>query len=177
VSNEIPDWLATPAAMDVAIHSLANTAMASADPANNPTGRFFPSGTNPTTFGDNNSGTGITFCDGDCTFTGDGGGILVVTGQLTLFGNFNFKGLIIVTGPAGVIRRGGGTGILQGNIVVAPYNNGRIEDGASPSLTDQFLPPMYDLSGGGNSTVQYNSASLANGLTAVDNFVLGVAEK
>jgi hypothetical protein len=176
ISNEIPDWLATPAQMDVAIHSLANTAMASADPTN-PTGRFFPSGIQPTTFGDNASGTGITFCDGDCQLTGDGGGILVVTGQLTLFGNFYFKGLIIVTGPDGVIRRGGGTGILEGNIVVAPYNNGRIEDGASPSLTDQFLPPYYDLSGGGNSTVQYNSASLSNGLTAVDNFVLGVAEK
>jgi hypothetical protein len=176
VSNEIPDWLSSPAQMDVAIHSLANTAMASADPTNS-TGRFFPSGTTPTNFGDNATGTGITFCDGDCTFTGNGGGILVVTGQLTLRGNFNFKGMIIVTGAGGIIRSGGGTGVLQGNIVDSPYANNRIEDGADPTITDQFGPPMYDLSGGGNSTVQYNSASLANGLTAVSNFVLGVAEK
>jgi Tfp pilus assembly protein PilX len=178
ISNEIPDWLSTPAQMDVAIHTLANTAMASADPTN-PTGRFFPSGTDPgrDNFGNNATGTGITFCDGDCTLQGDGGGILVVTGQLTLFGNFNFKGLIIVTGAGGVIRRGGGTGILEGNVVVAPYVNNRIGDNLNPSPTDQFLPPMYDLSGDGNSTVEYNSASLANGLTAVDNFILGVAEK
>jgi len=176
VNNEIPDWLSSPAQMDVAIHSLANTAMASADPTNS-TGRFFPSGTAPTNFGDNTTGTGITFCDGDCTFTGAGGGILVVTGQLTLRGNFNFKGMIIVTGAGGIVRSGGGTGILQGNIVDSPYANNRIQDGADPSPTAPWLPPMYDLSGGGNSTVQYNSASLANGLTAVSNFVLGVAEK
>ena len=176
VNNEIPDWLATPAQTDTAIQSLSNTAAASADPTNS-SGRFFPSGTNPTTFGDNTAGTGITFCDGDCTFSGNGGGILVVTGQLTLNGNFNFKGLIIVTGAGGVVRSGGGTGLLQGNMVIAPYVHSRIQDGASPGPTDAFLPPMYDLSGGGNSTIQYNSSSLANGLTAVSNFVLGVAEK
>ena len=40
-----------------------------------------------------------------------------------------------------------------------------------------FLAPQYDLSGGGNSTVQYNSASIHGGLVAVSNFVLGVVEK
>jgi hypothetical protein len=176
VNNEIPDWLSTPQLMDVAIHSLADTAIGSADP-NNPTGRFFPSGTTPSTFGNNATGTGITFCDGDCTFTGNGGGILVVTGTLTLHGNFSFNGMIIVTGAGGIRRSGGGTGILQGNIVVAPYSNNRIADNLTPAADAQFLPPIYDLSGGGNSTIQYNSNSVANGLTAVSNFVLGVAEK
>jgi hypothetical protein len=96
---------------------------------------------------------------------------------LTLHGNFNFNGLIIVTGSGGIQRSGGGTGILQGNIVVAPYENNRIADNLDPSQTAQFLAPQYDLSGGGNSTIQYNSSSVANGLTAVSNFVLGVAEK
>ena len=160
----------------MAVHTLANTAMGSADPTNS-TGRFFPSGTQPTTFGDNASGTGITFCDGNCTFTGNGGGILVVTGTLTLHGNFNFNGMIIVTGSGGIVRSGGGNGILQGNIVVAPYTNSRIQDNLDPALNAVFLPPMYDLSGGGASTIEYNSNSVANGLTAVSNFVLGVAEK
>jgi hypothetical protein len=177
VSNEIPDWLSTPAQMDVAIQQLAETARSSPDPNNNPTGRFFPSGRQPTTFGDNANALGITFCDGNCTFTGNGGGILVVTGQLTLHGNFNFNGLIIVTGAGGITRSGGGNGVIQGNMVVAPYENNRIEDNLNPSATAQFLAPQYDLSGGGNSTIQYNSSSVANGLTAVSNFVLGVAEK
>lgn len=177
ISNEIPDWLASPRQTDQTIHQLANTAESSPDPGGNPRGRFFPNGVQPTTFGDNATGRGITFCDGNCTFTGDGGGILVVTGKLTLHGNFNFKGLIIVTGAGGIDRTGGGTGVLEGNIVVVPYDNSRIEDGADPALNAAYLPPRYNLSGGGNSTIQYNSSSVANGLTAVSNFVLGVAEK
>ena len=177
VSNEVPDWLSSPAQMDIAIKQLYNTALSSPDPGGNSTGRYFPSGSQPTTFGNNTTALGITFCDGNCTFTGDGGGILVVTGTLTLHGNFNFNGLIIVTGSGGIQRSGGGTGILQGNIVVAPYENNRIADNLDPAATARFLAPQYDLSGGGNSTIQYNSSSVANGLTAVSNFVLGVAEK
>ena len=177
VSNEVPDWLASPGQTDSTIHQLANTAESSPDPDGNPRGRFFPSGTNPTTFGDNATGIGITFCDGNCTFTGTGGGILVVTGKLTLHGNFNFKGLIIVTGADGIDRTGGGNGVLEGNIVVVPYLHSRIEDNTDPATNAAYLPPRYNLSGGGNSTIQYNSSSVANGLTAVSNFVLGIAEK
>ena len=102
---------------------------------------------------------------------------MVVTGKLTLNGNFSFNGLIIVTGQAGVDRSGGGNGTIQGNIVVAPYVGSRIEDGISPTLTSSFLSPQYNLSGGGNSTVVYNSQTVAGGLVAVSNFVLGVVEK
>ena len=169
ISLEIPDYLSSPASLDSTIRSLATIARSS--------GRFFPNGTQPTTFGDNGTGTGITFCDGNCELSGDGGGMLVVTGTLTLKGNFNFRGLIIVTGPDGVVRNGGGTGLIQGNIVVAPYVGSRVEDTITPDETATFLSPHYDLSGGGNSTVQYNSNAQANGLIAVSNFVLGVMEK
>jgi hypothetical protein len=169
VNQELPPWLSTPSQMDAAVHQLADVAKGSAP------GRFFASGTQPTSFGDNTAGTGITFCDGNCEFSGDGGGILVVTGKLTLKGNFNFNGLIIVTGQAGVDRSGGGTGIIQGNIVVAPYVSSQIAD--TQAVGSTFLAPQYDLSGGGNSTIQYNSNSVANGLTAISNFVLGVVEK
>jgi len=169
ISVETPWWLQSPSSLDNAVKQLYTTANAS--------GRFFPSGTQPSSFGDYTSGTGITFCDGDCTFTGNGGGILVVTGKLTLNGNFNFKGMIIVTGKFGVDRQGAGTGTIQGNMVVAPYYGSRIQDGISPTSTATFLSPQYDMSGGGNSTIAYNSAAVAGGLVAVSNFVLGVVEK
>ena len=192
VSFDMPDWLSKPSELDKAVHTMYDTALGSTDASNTVTGnRFFPSGTTPASFGDPATGTNITFCDGDVTFGGNandpsamGGGILVVTGKLTLKGNFYFKGLIVVTGKGGVVRSGGGTGEIEGNIVVAPYANNKIYDDPSgtpydlyPDPSDGFLAPNYDLSGGGNSTIRYNSSSVANGLQAISNFVLGVAEK
>lgn len=169
VLGEVPDYLASPAALDSTVRSLATIAESS--------GRYYASGVVPPNFGNNTTGQGITFCDGNVEMSGNGGGILVVTGTLTLKGNFDFRGLILVTGPGGVIRSGGGNGTIQGNIVVAPYVGSRIEDGITPSDTDLFLSPQYDLSGGGNSTVVYNSTAMDSGILAVSNFVLGVMEK
>jgi hypothetical protein len=161
VSQEMPFWLESPTNLNSTLQSLKLTAIAS--------GRYFASGTTPSNVGDNATARGITFIDGDFTLNGSGGGILVVTGKLTLHGNFSFNGLIIVTGDNGVDRRGGGNGTIQGNVVVAPYNPSNLSAG--------FLSPKYDLSGGGNSGVVYNSSSVANGMVAVSNFVLAVAEK
>ncbi len=168
ITNETPRWLSSPAELDKTIKSFYNVADAS--------GRYYASGVQPPDFGNNVTAQGITFCDGNCSLTGDGGGILVVTGQLTLQGNFSFNGLIIVTGQGGVIRQGAGNGTIQGNMVVAPYVNSSMLPVSNPVSTT-FLAPQYDLSGGGNSTIQYNSASLAGGMVAVSNFVLGVVEK
>jgi len=169
VTPETPDWLQSPSALDAAVKGLANVAQSS--------GGFYASGVTPTSWGNNAAGTGITFCDGDCTLSGTGGGILVVAGQLTLSGNFNFNGMIIVTGRYGVVRSGGGSGTIQGDMVVAPYLGSRIQDGIDPALTDTFLSPQYDLSGGGNSTIVYNSKNLGTSLVAVSNYALGVVEK
>ncbi len=162
ISADLPFWLESPKNLHSTLQELRRTASAS--------GRLFTNGTEPGNgnFGDNANATGITFIDGDVSLSGNGGGILVCTGTLTLHGGFDFNGLIIVTGAGGVDRRGGGNGLLQGNTVVAPYN---------PSDLSTFLAPKYDISGGGNSTIRYNSSSVANGMTAVSNIVLGVAEK
>ena len=168
VSTDTPPWLSTPANLDTAVKSLQQVADGS--------GRYFANGVQPTSFGDNTNGTGITFCDGDCSLTGSGGGIMVVTGKLTLQGNFSFRGIIIVTGQGGVDRRGAGTGLIQGNMVVAPYTNSTVLPASDPVGT-AFLAPKYDLSGGGNSTIAYNSTAINSGLVAVSNFVLGVMEK
>jgi hypothetical protein len=161
VSFEMPEWLNNPADMDTVITNMKRVAQAS--------GGYYPSGSNPDTFGNNVTGTGITFVDGDAVFTGAGGGILITTGDLTLHGNFNFKGLIIVLGPEGVRRTGGGTGTLSGNMVIAPYDRNDLAAG--------FGSPKYDLSGGGNSVMVYNSSALNNGMRAISNFALGVVEK
>jgi hypothetical protein len=161
VNVEIPDWLKTAKNLDDVVQALRDVAEAS--------GRYYPSGVEPSDFGNNFNATGITFVDGDVSLARDGGGILVCTGKLTLDGAFKFNGLIIVTGAGGVDRRGGGNGLLQGNVVVAPYTPDNIAAG--------FLAPKYDITGGGNSEIRYNSSSVANGMTAVSNFVLGVAEK
>jgi hypothetical protein len=160
VSLEVPDWLKTTYNLDATINNLRTVAKAS--------GRYYAAGVTPPDFG-SISGTGITFVDGDLAVSGPGGGILVCTGKLTLDGAVNFKGLIIVTGAEGINRNGGGNGTLAGNTVVAPYNPSNLAAG--------FLGPKYNLNGGGTSTMEYNSDSVANGLVAISNFVLGVAEK
>jgi hypothetical protein len=46
----------------------------------------------------------------------DGDGILVVTGTLTNVGDFDFRGLIIVTGAGGSECNGGGNGVIRRNL-------------------------------------------------------------
>jgi hypothetical protein len=164
VSDELPHWLQSPLNLNTTLKQLETVAKAS--------GRHYPVGsTKPANgdYGNNANATGITYIEGDLEFSQLGGGILVVTGTLTFKGGFNFNGLIIVTGQGGIQRTGGGSGVLQGNMVVAPY--------LPNDLAKGFLAPVYDISGGGASEIVYNSNNVANGLGALNNFVKGVAEK
>lgn len=173
VSREMPQWLRTPDNLDNLLNQMRDVASSSY-----PT-RLFTGGLKPSDgdVGDNATATGITFVEGDFTLTGSGGGILIVTGKLTLHGNFSFNGLIIVTGEGGVDRRGGGNGLMRGNTVVAPYDPTKITPLDPTDPPAQFFGPKYDISGGGNSTIRYDSSSVDDGMRAVSSFVLGVAEK
>jgi len=185
VTLDTPEWLSNTFELDKAIQLLKKRAETSES--------YYASGVQPTNFG-NSDGTGITFCDGDCTFDGNkygsGGGILVVTGTLLFKGDINFNGLIIVTGAGGLYRSGGGGGVLQGNTVIAPYDKTQLNNyktqlaaynqnsgTSTPPTMPDFLAPKYDISGGGSSTLRYNSSSVDNGLNAVSNLVMGVVEK
>jgi len=86
----------------------------------------------------------IVVIDGNYSYTGAGAGILVVTGNLVLQGNFNYDGIIIAIGKGHVTRSGGGSGTITGGIVVANTNTPGTELGI----------PYMSTSGGGSSDVQ-----------------------
>jgi hypothetical protein len=125
------------------------------------TGRYFKSGT---TINDSVNAPMFTFVDGDCTLDG-GSGFLVVTGTLTLNGNPNFKGAIPVLGKGVVIRNGGGNGDIYGGIAVAAFGR----------TSGNFTSPTFETNGGGNSTIQYDSAALNTGIGSGQN-VSGIRE-
>jgi len=118
-------------------------------------GRYFKSGT---TVNDSVDAPRFTFVDGDCTLDG-GSGFLVVTGTLTLNGNPNFKGAILVLGTGVLIRNGGGNGDIYGGIVVAAFGR----------KSGNFTAPTFLTNGGGNSTIQYDSAALQTGIGSGQN--------
>jgi hypothetical protein len=106
----------------------------------------------------------FTFVDGDCTLTG-GSGFLVVTGTLTMRGNPNFNGAILVLCDGVLIRNGGGNGDVFGGITIARFGR----------TSGNFQAPTFTTNGGGNSKVQYDSAALSRGLASGMN-VSGIRE-
>lgn len=159
----IPGTVDTPSFLDNAnrarayLDSLQNRAEA--------TGRYFESTpTNPVTINHSVNSPMYTFCDGDCTLLG-GAGVLVVTGTLTMQGNPSFKGVILVLGKGELIRNGGGNGDILGGIAVAAFNR----------TAGNFTAPTFHTNGGGNSTIQYDSAALRNAFGSGTN-VSGIRE-
>lgn len=108
----------------------------------------------------------FTFVDGDCDLDG-GAGLLIVTGNLEMKGNPSFTGLILVLGEGSINRKGGGNGNIYGSITVAKFDvNG----------TGGFLAPTFTTSGGGNSTIQYDSEAVNRALNLSGPLVMGVRE-
>lgn len=116
--------------------------------------------------GDYNKG-GFTFVDGNCELDG-GGGLLVVTGNLEITGNDDFRGIILVMGNGSVLRKGGGNGYVRGSWIVARFN--RFGAGG-------FLAPTFDASGGGNGTFQFDWDAIVAANRAVGMTVTGITER
>jgi hypothetical protein len=128
-------------------------------------GRYFqPATGSATTIDDSTSVPQFTFIDGDATLQ-SGSGFLVVTGTLTMRGNTNFQGAILVLGNGVLIRNGGGNGDIYGGITIAKFGR----------TSGNFTAPTFNTNGGGNSNVQYDSAALSRGLGSAMN-VSGVRE-
>jgi len=110
-----------------------------------------------------NSGM-FTFIDGDCNLAA-GAGFLVVTGTLTMRGNTDFRGIILVLGKGVLIRDGGGNGDIFGGITIAAFDR----------TSGDFKAPTFHTNGGGNSNVQYDSSAIKMGVGSGTN-VSGVRE-
>lgn len=142
---------------------------------NNPTISSFGSVANPQ----------VTVVDGDLTFgPGSGAGILLVTGKLTLNGDFTFNGSIYVIGKGQVVATGGGNGQITGAVVVAniadnsgcPNSPCYTLNPTDKSYTPTLGPPTYDWSGGGGNGIQYSSCSLKAALGAANFTVISRRE-
>jgi hypothetical protein len=134
-------------------------------------GRYFTSGAAAiaSTVGLGASDPVLTFVDGDLTLgPGDptGQGTLIVTGDLTLNGNFNWNGVIMVLGSGRVYRSGGGHGNIYGAMFVAKFSD-----------TDTlFGAPTFDTSGGGTSNIQYSSDAIDKAKSVGGHAVSAVRE-
>ncbi|HEV2799418.1 MAG TPA: hypothetical protein VGW12_02925 [Pyrinomonadaceae bacterium] len=128
-------------------------------------GRYFDAPFSGTA-GNYNTG-GFTFVDNNCELDG-GGGLLVVTGDLELNGNSEFRGIILVMGNGRVTRKGGGNADIRGAWIVANFNrNG----------PGGFGAPTFDVSGGGNSNFQFDWAAIVGANRAVGLSLIGIAER
>lgn len=161
--DTIPGTVETPSFLDTA--NKARAYLNGLQSKAQSTGRYFnPGESSATTVNDSVNTPMFTFVDGDCTLT-NGSGFLVVTGTLTMRGNTNFKGAILVLGEGKIIRNGGGNGDILGGITIAAFGR----------TSGNFTAPSFQTNGGGNSTIQYDSAALRNGLASGTN-VSGVRE-
>jgi len=139
-------------------------------------GRYFTSGTAAI-----NSAAGLgasqpdgvfTFVDGDLVLgpgSPTGQGTLIVTGTLTLDGNFNFNGVIMVLGGGTVLRSGGGHGNIYGAVIVAKFAR-------TGSDSDQFQAPTFNTSGGGTANIQYNSDAVDRAKSVGGHAIAGIRE-
>ncbi len=158
-----PGTVETPSFLDTADKARAylNSLQAKAQS----TGRYFkPAAGSATTINDSLNSPMFTFIDGDCTLT-NGSGFLVVTGTLTMRGNTDFRGAILVLGQGVLTRDGGGNGDILGGITIAAFGR----------TSGNFTSPTFTTNGGGNSNVQYDSSAVKNGVASGMN-VSGVRE-
>ena len=139
-------------------------------------GRYFTSGADAinsvASLGASNPDGVLTFVDGDFTLgpgNPTGQGTLIVTGNLTLNGNFNWNGVIMVLGGGQVTRSGGGNGNIYGAVFVAKFPR------TGPD-SDVFQAPTFNTSGGGTANIQYSSDAVDRAKAVGGHSVRGVRE-
>ncbi len=100
----------------------------------------------------------VTVIQGDFNAgNASGAGILLVEGTLTMTGNPNFDGEILVIGTGNIQKSGGGNGVVNGGILVA-----NLYDSQGNLLPPSSAPgvPTISWSGGGTASINYDSCWL-----------------
>ncbi len=122
--------------------------------------------------GANNPDGVYTFIDGDLTLgpgSPTGQGTIIVTGKLTLNGNFQWNGVIMVLGTGEVYRSGGGHGNIYGAMFIAKFPTTGLD-------SDKFGAPTFDTSGGGTANIQYSADAVDRAKSVGGHSVKGVRE-
>ena len=133
--------------------SFANTVVAHASPSS-----IYGNNPNPTTLNlGSSTADSITVVNGDLTLgpsdTREGYGTLLVTGKLTIQGNFTWHGVILVIGQGEMEVSGGGGGgnaDITGTVILAKTRD------TSGNLLPKLGTPTLDWSGGGGNGIHYD---------------------
>jgi len=93
-----------------------------------------------------------------------GCGVLLVTGNLTMSGNYHWDGPVFVIGSGGEFSgTGGGNGVIQGSLFVA-----KDKDSSGNLLASLGTPTIsFDISGGGGNGLYYDHCKSDNMLSAI----------
>jgi hypothetical protein len=159
-NGELPSWLRQA--------SKTRTFLSDVETVATDEGRLFTSSPGKDDFGTSDNPV-LTFVKGDCEFGGNGAGMLVVTGSLTLKGDFSFDGVILVLGTGSILRNGGGGGGIYGGLVMASLDRN--------DANGKFLAkPSFQTNGGGNSVIKYNSQKVEDAFQTLGPSVKGVRE-
>ena len=94
---------------------------------------------------------------------GQGYGVLVVTGTLSMSGNFSWNGLVFVIGEGHIDLSGGGNGQIRGSVLVAKIWNNYTDHTLLPTLGS----PTYGWNGGGTNYIQYDHCWADNMMNSI----------
>jgi hypothetical protein len=111
------------------------------------------------------SSPAINYIDGDLTMSGnpDGYGILVVTGTLVWNGDFAWHGVVLVVGDGIMEYGGGGTGTIYGTVLVAKI----WDDHVNQNLLSSLGSPTIDWDGGGGNGIYYDHCWATNMMSKI----------
>jgi len=113
----------------------------------------------------------VAYVNGDLALGSVSGyGILVVTGNLALAGNTNWRGIILVIGQGTMSVSGGGNGEYDGAVLLAKTRD------AQGNLLATLGAPLLDWSGGGGNGIYFDSCWINNSLGGVLYNVLSFRE-
>jgi hypothetical protein len=143
VYSSLGETMGTPAGLKALIDSVAAAPGAHVY-GNNPSSIAMGSAASPA----------INYVDGNLSLGGstNGYGILVVTGKLTMSGNFAWHGSILVVGNGEADFGGGGNGLITGSATVI-----KIWDNyTNKTLLSSLGSPTLNWNGGGGNGIQYD---------------------